>query len=127
VFEVAFVTYAVTDRETEIWDTFTVEVFSNGANSLSAAVCDFTGVSIKSGTEMSGDRTYQVMADFEVEYDAGDYIEWEDRSISIDIPIEIEGLTTLTPKYCAEEVYMALEMQRPNQKWKEMWNNKHEY
>jgi hypothetical protein len=73
---------------------------------------------------MSGDRTYQVIADAEAR---GDYIDWVDNTVSIDIPIEIEGLTTLTPKYCSEEVYMALEMQRPNQKWREMWNNKLDY
>jgi hypothetical protein len=65
---------------------------------------------------MSGTRTYQVNVEGS-----------EINTRRFDIPIVVDGLDTLTPAYCKDEVYMTLEMQRSNQKWREMWNNKNDY
>jgi hypothetical protein len=62
VFEVQFITYDPTDRDnTETFDFFTLEIKSNGKNSLSEAVCDFAGVALSSdASAQMNDRTYQV-------------------------------------------------------------------
>jgi hypothetical protein len=117
VIEVAFITYDKANKNmSAIWDYVNIEIFSNGATSLSEAACDFSSIVIRAGTEMSGTRTYQVNVEGS-----------EINTRRFDIPIVVDGLDTLTPAYCKDEVYMTLEMQRSNQKWREMWNNKNDY
>jgi hypothetical protein len=116
--EVQFITFDITHIDsTRTVDNLTIEVKRNSAKSLSEAIgCDFANVAIAAGTDMAQEYTYQVK----------DKAATRDNLRNIDIPITLDGVSGLSAE-CSGEVFMTLEMQRPNGSWVELWSDQHEY
>jgi hypothetical protein len=95
-----------------IVDSLTVEVKSNGKNTLSEASCDFSGVSINENSKIQGSREYNVAAPYTKTFDISTYL---------------DGVDALTPEFCQDEIHMSLSMQKSNGRWVELWNDENDY